>query len=71
MSNDGRQPAVASMARNAAQSARELADFLDEYADKLDAPDHARIVGELREVVRDKLNTLREIVRVTDAATDQ
>jgi hypothetical protein len=63
-------PAAASMARNAADCARELADFLDAYADKLDAPDHAQLVNELREVIRGKLQTLRDVVRSTNRAAD-
>lgn len=61
--DDGRQPQAASMARDAAQKARELADFLEEYADHLDAPDHAGLVAELAEAVTTRTYTLRKAVR--------
>jgi hypothetical protein len=61
--DEGRQPQAASVARDAAQKARELADFLEEYADHLDAPDHAALVAELAETVTTRTHTLRKSVR--------
>ena len=61
--DEGRQPQAASMARDAAQKARELADFLEEYADHLGAPDHAELVAELAEVVTTRTHALRKAVR--------
>ena len=61
--DEGRRPQAASVARDAAQKARELADFLEEYADHLDAPDHADLVAELAEAVTTKTHTLRKAVR--------
>lgn len=59
----GRQPQAAALARDAAQEARELADFLEEYADHLDAPDHAELVAELAEAVTTRTHALRKAVR--------
>ncbi len=59
----GRQPRAASLARDAAQTAKELADFLEEYAELLDAPDQEALVGELREAISGRLATLRDAVR--------
>jgi hypothetical protein len=59
----GRQPQAASVARDAAQKARELADFLEEYADHLDAPDQAELVAELAEAVTTRTHALRKAVR--------
>jgi hypothetical protein len=56
-------PRAAGTARDAAHKARELADFLDEYADHLDAPDHEELVGELAEVVTARLHRLRLSIR--------
>jgi non-canonical (house-cleaning) NTP pyrophosphatase len=61
--DEGRRPQAASMARDAAQKARELADFLEEYADHLDAPDHAGLVAELAEAVTTRTHALRKAVR--------
>lgn len=61
--DEGRQPLAASVARDAAQKARELADFLEEYADHLDAPDHAVLVAELAEAVTTRTHALRKAVR--------
>lgn len=61
--DDGRKPQAAFRARDAAQKARELADFLDEFAAHLDAPDHAELVAELAEVVTARMHSLREAVR--------
>jgi len=61
--DEGRQPQAASVARDAAQKARELADFLEEYADHLDAPDHAALVAELAEAVTTRTHALRKSVR--------
>ena len=63
LTDEGRRPQAASMARDAAQKARELADFLEEYADHLDAPDHAELVAELAEAVTTRTHTLRKAVR--------
>ncbi len=63
LEEEGRQPRAASMARDAAQKARELADFLEEYADHLGAPDHAELVAELAEVVTTRTHALRKAVR--------
>lgn len=56
-------PQAASVARDAAQRARELAEFLEEYAAHLDAPDHEAMVGELAELIAGRLHALREAVR--------
>lgn len=61
--SDDMRPRAASKARDAAQKARELADFLDEYAEHLGAPDHAELVGELAEVVTARMHTLRLSIR--------
>ncbi len=61
--DEGRRPAAASVARDAAQKARELADFLEEYADHLDAPDLAELVAELAETVTTRTHALRKVVR--------
>jgi len=61
--DDGRKPQAASRARDAAQKARELADFLDEFAAHLDAPDHAELVAELAEAVTARTHALRKAVR--------
>ncbi len=61
--DDGRKPQAASRARDAAQKARELADFLDEFAAHLDAPDHAELVAELAEAVTARTHALRKVVR--------
>ncbi len=61
--DDGRKPQAASRARDAAQKARELADFLDEFAAHLDAPDHAGLVSELAEAVTVRTHALRTAVR--------
>ena len=61
--DEGRRPQAASVARDAAQKARELADFLEEYADHLDAPDHAELVAELAEAVTTRTHALRKAVR--------
>jgi hypothetical protein len=62
--DEGRRPQAASTARAAAQKARELADFLEEYADHLGAPDHAELVAELAEVVTTRTHALRKAVRL-------
>ena len=62
----GRKPRAAGLARDAAQAARELADFLDEYAELLGAPDQEAMIGELREVISGRLATLRDAVRTAN-----
>ena len=64
MSDDGKMPRAASAARDAAQRARELAEFLEEYAETLDAPDHEVEVGELAEIITRRLHALRKVVRL-------
>lgn len=60
----GQRPDAANTAREAAQAARELADFLDEYAEHLAAPDHEQMVKELREVIVTRLHNLRHVIRL-------
>ncbi|MDT5294542.1 MAG: hypothetical protein QOJ76_1422 [Acidobacteriota bacterium] len=63
MSDDGRMPEAAVTARDAAQKARELAEFLDEFADHLAAPDHAALVSELSELITKRMHSLRLVIR--------
>jgi CHASE3 domain sensor protein len=64
MSDDGRMPEAAVTARHAAQQARELAEFLDEFAEHLAAPDHAALVSELSELITTRMHSLRKVIRV-------
>ena len=59
----GRKPKAASLARGAAQTAKELADFLEESAEPLAAPDQEAMRGLLREAISGRLVTLRNAVR--------
>lgn len=61
--NDERRPRAVSPAGEAAQLARELADFLDRHADHLDASVHAGIVRELAEAMTVRTDALRAAVR--------
>jgi hypothetical protein len=62
---------AASEARRAAQSARELAELLDEYAGTLTLPGLQLTVEELHFAVMDKLRELREALAASDRSVVQ
>ena len=57
---------AASEARRASQSARELSELLDEYAEALSLPGLQLTVEELHFAVVDKLRELREALNASD-----